>query len=166
MYSLYYWFISAFLFFFNKKRFMMSSKKGYSLEQVDDCNCDVAVADASRDVTNYPRDDTVVAPPPDLQEEYCEKNKTPVVTKKTKVSDEEFVRKWMSCDSYVVMSFNTGMTVSAVQARRTRLRKAGVQLPSFTRATRKTKEIDVAGLNTMIEAVEGSEHYEPETDGE
>ncbi len=123
----------------------MSSKKGYPLEQVDDTDGGVAV----------------VTPPSDLQEEYCEKNKTPVVTEKTKVSDEEFVKKWMSCDSYVVMSFNVGMTVSAVQARRTRLRKAGVQLPSFTRATRKCKEIDVTGLNGII-----SDKYNGETTNE
>ncbi len=116
----------------------MSSKKGYSLEQVDDTNCGVTVATPTEEYRggdeNIPQDEN------------------PETTKKTRVSDKEFVGKWMSCDSYVVMSFNVDMTVSAVQARATRLRKAGVQLPSFTRATRKTKEIDVAGLNNMIEA--------------
>ncbi len=79
----------------------------------------------------------------------------------TPYSNEEFVKMWLGCDSYRVMSANTGMTVSAVQARATRLRKAGVQLPSFTRATRKTKAIDVTGLNNMIET-----NYETMTKGE
>ena len=84
---------------------------------------------------------------------------------KTKVSDEEFVKKWMSCDSYCVMAFNTDMTVSAVQARATRLRKAGVQLPTFTRAERKRKGVDVTSLNSIIET---TGRYEPksETKGE
>ncbi len=112
----------------------MSSKKGYSLEQVDDCDCDVAVATPNQ-TEEYPTDLSTFTPP-----------------KKTKVSNEEFVAKWLLCDSYTVMAFNTDMTVSAVQARATRLRKAGVQLPSFTRATRKTKAIDVVGLNSTIDS--------------
>ncbi len=133
---------------------MMSSKKGYSLEQVDDpgyglpvgikCGSSTVVADTPQPA-DYPTDLSTFTPP-----------------KAAKISDEEFVEKWMSCDSYVVMSFNVGMTISAVQARATRLRKAGVQLPSFTRATRKTKEVNVTGLNNMIE----SANYETMTKGE
>ncbi len=109
----------------------MSSKKGWPMEQVDDIDGDVAVA---------------------TLEQTCDPHETSAyATTKTKVSNEEFVKEWMSCDSYCVMACSVGMTISAVQARATRLRKAGVQLPSFTRATRKTKEIDVAGLNSMIE---------------
>ena len=125
----------------------MSSKKGYSLEQVDDLNGGVAVENSDSGIT---------VPYPTPAEEYSMKDENTCVSlnipPKTKVSNEEFVKNWMSCDSYDDMSFNTGMTVSAVQARATRLRKAGVQLPSFTRATRKTKEIDVAGLNNMIDS--------------
>ncbi len=121
----------------------MSSKKGYSPERCDDCNCDVAVATPDQTSGSYVEYHGEL---PDTTE-----NREAKVATKTKVSNEEFVKAWMSCDSYAVMSFNTGMTVSAVQARATRLRKAMVQLPSFTRATRKKKEIDVAGLNDMIE---------------
>ncbi len=129
----------------------MSSKKGYSLEQVDDSGDGVAVVTPEQTKKDW-------GTPEDWGDPADTNKKT-----KTKVSDEEFVEKWMSCDSYYVMACIVDMTISAVQARATRLRKADVKLPSFTRAKRKCKEIDVAGLNTMIEAVEGSEHYEPET---
>ncbi len=125
----------------------MSSKKGYSLGQVDDTDGGVAV--------EIP-DSGITVPYPTPTEEYCgespdtAENMEVESTTKTKVSNGEFVEMWLDCDSYRVMSTNTGMTISAVQARATRLRKAGVQLPSFTRATRKTKEIDVVDLNNMI----------------
>ena len=126
----------------------MSSKKGYSLEQCDDPDGGVAVKNPDSGITvPYPTPTSMETD----EEVYGDSEVTTSTPKKTKVSNEDFVKAWMSCDSYTVMSFNTGMTVSAVQARATRLRKAGVQLPSFTRATRKRKEIDVAGLNTMIE---------------
>ncbi len=118
----------------------MSSKKGYSLEQCDDtnggeplgvkCGSSTAVADTLQ------------------PEEYC---KTVSPSRKTKVSNEEFVTAWLASDGFYELVHLLGGTISAVQARATRLRKAGVNLPSFTRAARKTKEIDVTGLNNMIE---------------
>lgn len=153
---------------------MMSSKKGYSLEQVDDTNYGTSAGvkcgdgDSYSDIPtpqpedadggvaaaiawpgyNATIDESELVPPPPNDSAGLHET-TPALTK-TKVSNKEFVEKWLSCDSYITMSFSTGMSVSAVQARATRLRKAKVNLPSFTRVTRKTKEIDVVDLNNII----------------
>jgi hypothetical protein len=66
---------------------------------------------------------------------------------KVRVADEDFVRAYISVKSYEELATVLGLEVASVQARATKLRKAGVPLPSYER---KKKEIDVAGLTALI----------------
>ncbi len=117
---------------------MSSAQKSWPPAQVYDLNDGVTVAYPTPTDEYRGGDENI------LQDE------NPESAKKTRISDKRFVQTWLSCDSYDVMALNVGMTVSAVQARATRLRKAKVELPTFTRATRKRKSIDVVDLNNMI----------------
>ncbi len=66
---------------------------------------------------------------------------------KTRVSNEVFVKAFLAEDSPAAVAIVTGMAATSVAARATRLRKAGVNLPKFTR---KNEHLDVEGLNALI----------------
>lgn len=71
---------------------------------------------------------------------------------KIKFSDKDFVKAWLDSKSYDSLACKLELTTSATQARATRLRKAGVKLPPFSRVKRAVKKIDTVGLNHMIES--------------
>lgn len=72
--------------------------------------------------------------------------------KKVRYTNEQFVQAWRessSCDDVGIMC---NMAPASVRARAAKLRKAGVKLPKYARATRAPKVIDVDSLNAILEA--------------
>ena len=65
---------------------------------------------------------------------------------KPRVSDIDFVKKYMASKSSAELSTNTGLTIESARSRAAKLRKAGVALPKFNR----TREIDISGLNAIV----------------
>ena len=66
---------------------------------------------------------------------------------KTIVSDKDFVLAYGNCRSYSTLAESLAMKQTSVQARAAKLRKAGVNLVPYER---KKKEVDVAGLNSLL----------------
>lgn len=69
------------------------------------------------------------------------------------LSDVDFVNIWQSCSSRIEVAKKSGLSMTGVGARVTRLRLAGVKLKSFNRG-RKKKEINVEQLNDLIKQME------------
>jgi hypothetical protein len=66
---------------------------------------------------------------------------------KVQVSDEDFVKSYVASVSYEGLAATTGLKETSVQARASKLRKAGVNLVPYER---KKKEVDVEGLNSLL----------------
>lgn len=66
---------------------------------------------------------------------------------KPRTSDVDYVRAAASAKSVAELAAAVGMTKQSAAARSARLRKAGVNLPKYSRAK---KETDVAGLNALL----------------
>ena len=66
---------------------------------------------------------------------------------KVQVSDQDFVKAYVAFASYSGLAAFCGMKQTSVQARASKLRKAGVNLVPYDR---KKKEVDVEGLNNLI----------------
>jgi len=66
---------------------------------------------------------------------------------KTIVSDKLFVETYVTCNSYDSLALYLNMKPTSVQARAAKLRKTGVNLVPYER---KKKEVDVEGLNSLI----------------
>jgi len=73
--------------------------------------------------------------------------------KRSYVSDEDFVRAWESSNSVTEVVEKLGYTtVNTASHRAKRLRDRGVNLKKFDR---RKKEINVDGLNNLIETLNG-----------
>jgi hypothetical protein len=66
---------------------------------------------------------------------------------KIQTDDVQFVTVYVKCNNYADLAIQLGLQQTSVQARASKLRKAGVNLVPYER---KKKEIDVAGLNGLI----------------
>ena len=82
---------------------------------------------------------------------YGEKEEREIMAKKITVSDENFVLACIDNSTVAAISAKLGLKPATVASRANKLRKAGVNLPEFDRAT---KVLDVAGLNALIAAEE------------
>jgi hypothetical protein len=69
------------------------------------------------------------------------------MAKRKRLTHEEFVTAWAKAKSLDDVVAATGMSRVGVQARASRLRKAGVRLRRFARAK---QPIDVKGLNALL----------------
>jgi hypothetical protein len=67
---------------------------------------------------------------------------------KQRVSDPDFVRKYVVCQSYSELAVELDLTVASVQQRANKLRKAGVALVPYEKSKR---EIDVEALNSLLQ---------------
>ena len=67
-----------------------------------------------------------------------------------RVSNEDFVRTCVASKSYAEVATATGLTTASVQTRFAKLRKLGVNLPTYAR---QKKALDVDALNALIPAV-------------
>lgn len=67
-----------------------------------------------------------------------------------RVTDVDFVRAWVASASTDEVATKTELTVASVNARATKLRKNGVNLPPFAR---KKKVVDADALNAIISGV-------------
>lgn len=74
------------------------------------------------------------------------RKKTSGTTRKL-VSNEDFVKAFITADSTAEVAEKTGLTIGSVRLRASKLRKAGVNLPTFVR---KPRPIDVDALNELI----------------
>jgi hypothetical protein len=66
---------------------------------------------------------------------------------KVRVSNEDFVKAILAYKSYAEVSAATGLTTASVHTRANKLRKLGVNLPTYERVK---KETDVTALNALI----------------
>ena len=66
---------------------------------------------------------------------------------KVRVSDEAFVKAVLACKSYAEVAEATGLTQASVHTRANKLRKLGVNLPTYERVKKTT---DVTALNALI----------------
>ena len=65
---------------------------------------------------------------------------------KTQTSNVNFVKAYMASRSSEELAANTGLTLESARSRAAKLRKAGVNLPKFSRE----RAIDIAGLNAIV----------------
>ena len=70
------------------------------------------------------------------------------VTKK-RVSNKDFVQAYLLYKSYGELAQAIGLSVASVASRANKLRKLGVKLPKYERAS-STKVLDIDGLNALI----------------
>jgi hypothetical protein len=66
------------------------------------------------------------------------------------ITDETFVRTWLEKPNLASVAAELEITLAACSTRATLLRKAGVNLPKFTRRAAPAPEIDVESLNKLI----------------
>jgi len=65
------------------------------------------------------------------------------------VSNEEFVRAWVSSTSVAQVAQKTGQSIDYCRIRSCKLRKAGVKLPKYE-SGRKVSTLNVDALNDLI----------------
>jgi len=76
-------------------------------------------------------------------------------TLKTRLSDFEFVKLWLSSGSAEEAAEGLiGLKVESVNARANKLRKSGVNIPKFAR---KKQTTNIAGLNELIDDIRGQQ---------
>ena len=68
---------------------------------------------------------------------------------KPRVTNEQFVKAYVNCHSTEHCASMLGLTATSVSTRANKLRKAGVKLPKYDRASN-PKTIDVDGLNKLL----------------
>lgn len=76
---------------------------------------------------------------------------------KEKMTNEEFVRLYLSCRSARDMAEKSGMKINTIQQRSRRLRRAGVMLPQFLSTV--GERVNATKLNKIIEQEANQDGY-------
>lgn len=78
---------------------------------------------------------------------------------KRPLTDDQFVRLWMECESARDVCIRAGLSINYVFLRARGLRKKGVNLPHHLyREPNRTKQVDVEKLNRLVDKIEGGTH--------